>query len=233
MNKLKSLYVDLIKCLADKRDKYPERNLTIFSASAGKNYTGNIMIVGRAVNRWRHDLNPSSESSAQEECISSLHNALETENLNWVKEQWGNRNKKYNTRKSAFWRVAKSVSAYCHPDENFHTDAIVWTNLYKATKASGGNPSEQLMNVEFEICQQIFDAEIDLFKPRYIVFLTGLAWACDFVSLDDRQNKVPGRKYVVQTGTYKGSRYIIGQHPQGKNEAAHLKEIAEYIDLGI
>lgn len=236
MHNLKKLYTELIRILIDKRDKYPETNLAVFSSSVGKNYNGNVMVVGRAVNGWKHNLNPYSEQSVQE-CVVSLHHAIDTDNLDWVQEKWECRND-YNTRKSAFWRVAKSISAVVNSHESFHTDAIAWTNLYKVAKAkeddpskkAGGNPSGRLQNAQFTICKQIFDAEVELLKPKNIVFLTGMDWVGDFLSSDESgYTRIIGGKYVVRVGMYRNSNYIVGQHPQGKNETQQLKEIVEHL----
>ena len=202
--------------------------MTVFSASAGTDYNGKIMVVGRAVNGWNHYLNPSSEASIRK-CISSVQNALETENLNWVKAHWGSRDK-YNTRKSAFWRLAKSISATANPDSAFHTDSIAWTNLYKAAKEEGGNPSGRLMNTQFQFCKRILDAEIDYFKPTHIIFLTGLAWARPFLTTATQNAPNPSWDYVEQVGIYQSCKYIVGQHPQGKNEELHLEEIVEHVN---
>ncbi len=228
MDNLKGLYVDLISELAQKRDSYLETKLTVFSASAGTGYNGKIMVVGRAVNGWNHYLDPNSEASVKN-CISSVQNALVTENLNWVKAHWGSRDK-YNTRKSAFWRLAKAISATAKPNSEFHTDAIVWTNLYKAAKEEGGNPSRRLMNTQFQFCKQILDAEIDYYKPAYVVFLTGLSWAKPFLTTATQIDSNPAWDYVEQVGVYQSCKYVVGQHPQGKNEELHLDEIVEHIN---
>lgn len=227
MKELKQLYTDLIKELAQRRDEYSEEELTIFSASAGKRYDGKIMIVGRAVNGWKHYLDPNSEQSVLK-CISSVHNAIETENLTWVKELWGSGGE-YNTKQSAFWRMAKAISAASNPDVDFHTDAIVWTNLYKASKYSGGNPSATLKRTEFHICKQILDAEIDFYKPSHIIFLTGFSWAGDFITDSTTVNPNPSWEFLDRVGIYRGCKFIVGQHPQGKNETRHLSEIVEHL----
>lgn len=233
MDNLKQLYADLINNLAQRRDNYLEDALTIFSASAGTAYDGKIMVVGRAVNGWNHYLDPSSAESVQK-CILSVQNALETENLNWVKTHWGT-GEKYNTKKSAFWRIAKAISAAVNPDIEFQTDSIVWTNLYKAAKHKAakqgdGNPSGRLMNTEYELCKQILDAEIDFYKPAYIVFLTGLGWAKHFLTTATKVDSNPSWDYVEQVGIYRERKYIVGQHPQGKNETLHLGEITEHLN---
>ena len=228
MKKLKQLYASLIENLAKKGENYFEDELTIFSASAGTDYNGKIMIVGRAVNGWNHYLDPRSERSVQE-CICSIQNALGVESLDWVKTQWGSK-EKYNTKKSAFWRLSKAISAIANPSVEFHTDSIVWTNLYKAAKESGGNPSERLMNVQFDHCKKILDEEISFYRPEVIIFLTGLNWAKDFLTNATRREINGDLEYVELVGTYQKCKYIVGQHPQGKNEAIHLKEITGHLN---
>jgi len=235
MDNLKQLYANLIMNVAQNHNKYGEKGLTVFTALKGINYQSSqnkVMIVGRAPNKWEHDFIPRKEDSI-EKCISSVHNTIEEWTLNWVKNLWGKTlneegKKKYNTKKSAFWRLSKNIAKHQNPNTEFSIDSIVWSNLYKISNQKGGNPSAKLKDVQFHLCKQILDAEIDYYKPKYIVFLTGSNWALPFLK-DATQVQNCTSKYVKQVGIYCGSIYVIAQHPQGKSEEAHLKEIVQYL----
>ena len=237
MSSIGHLYTSLIESLVQQQHKFKEKKLSIFSASAGTTYNGKLMVLGRAVNDWEPYLNPSSEESV-EQCLLAIHEAIGKENLDWGKEKWG-LHEGYNTNKSAFWRLSRKIAEKISPDTEFHTDKIVWSNLYKAAKCKKdehnadkkfrGNPSSRLMKAQFESCKDILNAEIDLYKPAYIVFLTGLGWARHFLTDATQISNNADWRYVEQIGSYRGCQYVVGQHPQGKNEALHLQEILKHI----
>lgn len=86
------------------------------------------------------------------------------------------------------------------------------------------------MTVQFESCKSILDAEIDFFKPNYIVFLTGLGWVEPFLGGAIENTPDADYKFVEKTSIYRGRKFVVGQHPQGKNEERHLREIMENIN---
>lgn len=116
---------------------------------------------------------------------------------------------------------------------SFFADYVVWSNLYKVAKSkedtTGGNPSAALCDVQFCYCQEILDTEIDLYDPAVIVFLTGVGWAKPYLNGATDRSDAPDNKYVKQTGLYRGRKYMIGPHPQGKNKSLYLEEISRYL----
>lgn len=108
---------------------------------------------------------------------------------------------------------------------------IAWTNLYKVSKDSYGNPSGSLMKVQFEICRDMLLSEIELFNPRIVVFLTGWSWGQRF--LIDCENLMTNKdnQFVEFVGKINDSLIIVGQHPQGKPEYEHFEEIIKEIEM--
>jgi hypothetical protein len=233
------LYIELIQTLVERQEDYSENKLAIFSTIAGSAYKkGGIMVVGRAVNGWKYNLD-STDSQSVTNCLSAIGSGLEKDNLRWVGELWGKNQTgekgRYNTKKSAFWRLIEGIVGLQKlPEENrFFTDYVVWSNLYKVAKSkddtSGGNPSASLCDVQFYQCQEILDTEIDMYEPAVIVFLTGVGWASPFINDATDRNDAPDNKYIKQAGLYRGRKYVIGPHPQGKNKALYLEEISRYL----
>ncbi len=200
------------------------------------------MVIGRAVNGWKYNLNLEDEQSIKQ-CTIDIVTGLEKDNLGWVEKLWGysGKNEKsiYNTKRSAFWRLVEGIVGLQNSAEanQFFTDSIVWSNLYKVAKfkdddkskggAKGGNPSPRLCKIEFELCQKILDAEINTYDPTTIVFLTGVDWASPFLEEAVGISNLSTNTYVKQVGVYRGKKYMVGPHPQGKSKYLYVEEIAE------
>ncbi len=236
---LKKLYVELIQMLVERQEDYLENKLTLFSAIAGSAYKkGGIMVVGRAVNGWKYNLDPTDRQSVTD-CLSAIDAGLEKDSLCWVKGLWGksqtDEKKQYNTKKSAFWRLIEGLVGLRDLTEgnHFFADYVVWSNLYKVAKSkedtTGGNPSAALCDVQFYYCQEILDTEIDLYEPAVIVFLTGVGWAEPYLNEAIDGSDVPDNKYVKQIGLYRRRKYVVGPHPQGKNKSLYLDEVSRYL----
>ncbi len=122
--------------------------------------------------------------------------------MQWVSDQWGiSEPKTYNTKRSAFWRVIRQVTgrlgiADIETDE--WPSHLIWSNLYKIAPLDGGNPGEQLCRFQYDQCLKCLMQEIMGWKPRRILFLTGIGWANSFLE-DLHQKKNPGG-YVEAVG---------------------------------
>jgi len=217
-----SQYRLLLSLLQSQHDRYSEQDLAIFNFAKGAAYKNDLLVVGRAVNGWnRYNKYNLSDK------LPEIKNNILTDDLEWVNERWGINDGEYNTRKSAFWRVTKKLSLELIGEQEDIFSHIAWSNLYKASKYKRGNPSSRLMNVQFEMCKIILTLEIEVLKPKIVVFLTALAWAKWF--LDDLDIEIlpinPTCEFVEFVGKYKSALIIVGQHPQGKAEEPHYREI--------
>jgi len=154
--------------------------------------------------------------------------------MSWVTKCWGG-GEDYNTRKSAFWRVIRATVgrlriADINADGSAWPSQLVWSNLYKIAPAAGGNPNNQLQRAQFEGCLQLLHWEIETFKPKRLLFLTGLAWAGPFLEHAWCDNlPVEGQVFIeakgyVMAGPEPAS-CVIASHPQGKNERNWVDEV--------
>lgn len=136
--------------------------------------------------------------------------------------------KGYNTKKSAFWRVVKKVAELQYPKDWYAN--VAWTNLYKIAPWSGGNPNGAMQQMQQSYCFELLDTEIRTLSPEYVIMLTS-GWEWPFLKyLNGGVQSKPLRE--VQWNGYKttlvdinGRKYIISQHPQGKNEWKHVEVI--------
>ena len=237
MEKIVSEYERMLDKLFVSTNQYPERSLAMHTAAKGHQY-GDLMVVGRAVNGWDVNIdnqNSSNKGDLLEVVDATLRNENWMGNLKWVTNRWGVNDGKYNTKKSAFWRVVNELSDNFSDktDNDLYFDSIVWSNLYKVAPEDGGNPSSKLRNVIFENCLNILREEIVFFKPKYVIFLTGYEyWADRFIKgLGVESIGIPEMRFVKYAGIYNNVRIIVAQHPMRKPEELHVNEINEMCEF--
>jgi hypothetical protein len=102
------------------------KNVTGFLSMIGSEYSGQLMVVGRAVNGWTEAWVPDNHCTdarrlayAREVCKSVTKIGRECP-MSWVTEHWGC-TEDYNTCRSAFWRVIRAVVSrlrIAHVDDN-------------------------------------------------------------------------------------------------------------------
>ncbi len=149
---------------------------------------------------------------------------------------WGNYDHDYNTRKSAFWRVIRKVV-----DELKIADVerpewpsyLVWSNLYKFAPADGGNPSSTLCTIQLDECKSLLQKEIQTYRPKRIIFLTGIDWAEPFITaLEVETATIPEQQYVEAVGKLDApqglqSCIVVAAHPQSKKENWWVGEVVD------
>lgn len=193
-------YSKMIKCIDQSKIRTrneKNKRLTMQFYSKGSDFERHgkkLMIVGRAVNGWDKECEWNQGYYANSSPIDLVSKAYEKSLINqleWVGESWSPKNKfddngkrNYNTAKSPFWQLTKHILKNITPekewDENNWALRTIWSNLYKVAPAIGGNPNNTLCKLQLEFCKNILNYEINLNKPKYILFITGENWFNDF-----------------------------------------------------
>lgn len=238
MKQGRSEYQHLIQKLYTHKSDYPETSMCIFNAKRGTKYANKLMVIGRSVNDWGDKTkNIIKHSDTQkDEFIDSVLDYLETETNNLKELMIVPKGEKYNPNSSAFTRLKRSLAASLIPCQKSEANCnIVWSNLYKASPTIGGNPSEKLKRLQFENCVNILKMELDHHQPETVIFLTSYKkqwWAKPFLDRLQVVNLLTQPiGFVEFAGVYKNMKFVVGQHPQGKNEQIHLKNILEALAL--
>jgi hypothetical protein len=178
-----------------------------FNAVVGKEYKNQemkLLVIGRATNGWEEP-----EGNAFDELLA---------------------NKKYNIKRSAFWRMAiKVLLSKDHlekDDISKNIQKLAWTNLYKFAPKSGGNPSKKSMENQYKDCVDELINEFNCLKPDVAILFTGENWFKDFKHIFS-DFKTVNKKNVVLVCKFKdtNTKVIVCNHPQGKNESEMLCEI--------
>lgn len=187
-----------------------------------------MMVIGRACNGWlstSQDINVLFGTS--EEAIFNR-----SDQMKWVEDSAGSKDK-YNTNRSAFWRVVKQIAQSFYPKE--WQSHIAWSNVCKVAPWEGGNPNNALYHAQLESCQKIFEAEMKAFSPKVVIMFTGYDWAKDFLEyLNKGQEptsieRLKWDKYECLVYLIEGTYFIVTKHPQGKKEKPHAECIVKYI----
>ncbi|OAN01445.1 hypothetical protein AZ468_04695 [Vibrio europaeus] len=87
---------------------------------------------------------------------------------------------------------------------------------------------------QFSACNELLLAEIKEYKPRVIIFLTGLNWFNGFLSDHVSLTKNDGHNLVESCGTLlvdgETIKVVVAKHPQGKSESTMVSEIIDVIN---
>ena len=236
----------IARSIGQNYDALPDAPITAFMAMVGNQYQGELMVVGRAVNRWTTGWLPQELKNEVNitECMKGVLQSVTDGQacpMQWVSECWGNYDHDYNTKKSAFWRVIRQVidDLRIADIESLEWPShIIWSNLYKFAPVDGGNPSSFLSSIQFDECKTLIGKEINMYSPKRILFLTGMNWAEPFIEgLAMNVTTFANHQYVEGIGklnlscqTY--ARVVVAAHPQGKNEKIWVEEVVSAFGIG-
>lgn len=222
--------------------------LTSFWPMCGDNFDQKLMVIGRAINGWRHGWNPADltvpekraqvlEKSRQR---SEAPTAPVERPMMWVVRKTGPsmrvdpktgaQEKQNNVNQSAFWRVIRAVYTRTvlggkeRPRD--WPSYLCWSDLYKISPKSGGNPSSKLRALQRPLAMQLIAEEIAQFAPARVLVLAGENWFRPFARhLELTVTSQPGTDVsVAQDG---GRTWVIAPHPQGKKEKPLVDAIAD------
>jgi hypothetical protein len=249
MKKLEEAFREMLGSIGN---DYSEDILTALYPIKGHKYNNELMVVGRALNRWGIEKdkiwwNPNEGEPKQETIDRIIDYSSQGDKpkecpLKWITDHWGIDSagkdlvddKSYNMKRSAFWRVIREIlmkleiTTEGSNDEDW-SSFIVWSDLYKIASPLGGNPSNKLLDAQYEGCKKVLKAEIECFSPTRILFLTGYNWFKDFESEEvgfKKEKKFPS--LVEWVGHYDKTQVVVAKHPQGKDETEYVKQVIKY-----
>jgi hypothetical protein len=227
---LKPLYEDLFNNL---NIGFNRETDTAFVMNWGENFptemnTG-ILFVGKAVNGW---------AKKEDQSFEKLF--ARKDQMKWVEDLWDSK-KNYVTKKSAFWRVIKGIIANYDKTANPWYSYIAWSNLYKISpnnSKGGGNPSKNEKDNQLALCRIILQKEIEILSPKYVILLTsgwesktGFLWYLNGKQHTTHLEEITwSGKNKIRVYKINDTIFITSVHPQGKNEAEHVKQIINILN---
>ena len=216
---------DLYKKLVINVPKNLNQRLCVFFPQIGKNYfdlDDKLLFIGKSVNGWVTD---DLDVEKLFDCKNPDRIVGRDDEIVWVEKS--KNPKYYNSNNSAFWRLVKSIAKKYLEKEDWYNN-IVWSNMYKISPWDGGNPNAKLRKMQSKICVDILNKEIEIFNPKFIIFLTSY-WETFYlksIGYNNSENKfIKWDKYETRYQLFNGRIYILSQHPQGKKELPHKNAI--------
>lgn len=230
----------ILPLIGQNADRLLKEKITGFLSMAGNRYSQELMVVGRAVNGWLDEgYEPSTLSDAAvlnafaDDVFASVTDS-ESCPMDWIRQQWGVTTEDYNPKRSAFWRTCRDVIegiGITHPSDESWASHLVWSNLYKLAPFDNvkGNPKAALKRIQRPGCIELFRQELELYKPKRLLLLTGLDWAEPFLEvLATTVTPTPFRfvkavAYVEHGAGF--TKVVVAVHPQGKPEADLVADV--------
>ena len=230
------LYEDLYNAVGD-IGRYAH-----FVAVEGSEYRASpvrLMVVGRAVNGW-----VTLPSHSAKAFGAAARERSEQTGFAWVAGEGDNmrsrHDENYRLNRSPFWRVTRRILAgLCGCDTGGRwIERIAWSNLYKVSPRSGGNPSNALCRSEIIPCRAILSEEIERLSPTHIFMPVGWRWFqsderydfsrlfCDVVRQDrDGRSPVEGSARFALSGG--GVPAVIAARPEFRAERLYADSVLD------
>lgn len=226
-----SLYHELLTALVGREELY-RRELVATNAKRGASSEGELLVIRRALNGWDGEflISKLRDAPGRSKVVEDILRTWPFESrcpLEWVAKYWGRTDGEYNSRRSAFWRVALETSRgldFKWADAEDWPSHLMWSNLYKVSPADGPNPGNRLCSAQLPACRKILDFELGTLKPDRVLMLTGYDWAYDFladssfVKSHARNGKVEWSGLWTSRKSARQIPVVVCPHPQGKSE---------------
>ena len=215
-----------------------------FVALKGKSFdTCNIrlMLIGRATNGWGTKASSFGSAFAQtaEDQFTSTGRFDE-----WIdfrdSVMYSRNDSDYCIDRTPFWAYAQEVwrtlGGVQGQDEPIWMNQIVWSNLYKLAPKSSGNPTDDMIEKQHDICVDILKYELSTLKPTHILMMTGYNWFSPFSGIfsDSHKlgvNRMRGKNrnqiFVEGTADFHGIPAVITCRPEYRNKTLFVQQVVE------
>lgn len=235
---LKPLYRNLMEHTMEYREREENNEKIVpFAVQWGKEFPTStnkgIMFVGYSTNGWH-----TADGDVDNLFDGEGRIFDRPDQMVWVKEMEGNA--KYDTKRSSFWRVIRSVARNFYPDNEL--EHIAWSNLYKLAlnddSKKDQKPPMKLRRLQMLDACEILNKEVEILSPKFVVLMTGIDMADNFIS-GLNGNEWPENQVVAKEdwAGYSATVFQIGQHyviltehPQGKAEQEHIDCLTNLIN---
>ncbi len=237
--RIASLYREVIASIVNQPKSFKNSDqLVALYPMSGRAEHVDTLYFGRALNGWQwHFTLEELQQDPEEPLEWIVQNSRGEykpydERLDWVENQWKKKDS-YNTARSQFWQVIRSVSLARQEDAEHWWDAIAWSNLLKVAPY-GKNPTQRQIRVIGEASLNLAQEEIAVFKPKNVVCLSGMVWAGDLQRCGKAEKAVPFDESILEyaadlTFGDHTCRFVVAPHPQGKSSSAIAAELIKVL----
>lgn len=204
----------ILSAVGEKAKDLPaDQQLNGFLSMRGHKYNNELMVIGQAVNGWGDAFDPHELN--EESCdrlADNVFNSVTDNPMAWVLKPVKKRD--YIPMGKPFWQVIHNIVSkleIAKEDEANWPLYLVWSNLYKISPSPKGNPGETLKDIQRDGCIGLLRLELDTYRPKRVLFITGRSWADPFFErfsedvlqsprLRVEDDKDLGAKYVERAG---------------------------------
>ena len=177
-----------------------------------------ILFVGRAVNDWDSAFTFDKLTTQQAVGQQVLKLRGRTESIEGCPLEWASiPSPEYNPHRSAFWRVVRSVTEEVLGAGDQWHERIAYSNLYKIAPR-GRNPSEWLCDAQAHDCAQLLELEIEHWRPRFVLIMSGVDWAGPLFSELGLGFTYLDSDSIQAVFRLADTKCVVVPHPQGKRE---------------
>jgi hypothetical protein len=215
----------------------PSLEVVGFLPVEGRAYSGELMVVGRAVNGWKTCLHPpqkfADEAFARQyaEGVLSVSRSEEKDcPMKSMLDEWQGEKKRIPPFFAATREITKRLGIANDIKNNDWASQLLWSQLYKLSPARG-NPTGELayrQRCETYNCVDLLKVEIKRCRPKRLLFLTGWKdWARNFI---DNLNERTGG-YIEALGNLQSenhqTRVVVACRPEGRRLQDFAEQVAE------
>jgi hypothetical protein len=166
-------------------------------------YTGELLVIGQALNGWGHEGAPADFADAGErrrQLAATRHSSEKQGAFGWMRPRVWSR---------PFWKLARVAL-----DElGLHLDQIAWANLAQVAPAAGGNPGGELHWRQHRRGGQMLSLEVSELDPSIVLLVSGRSYAEPFLAGAGLEPQWSRRGALQFDGTLDGRRWIVVSHP--------------------
>lgn len=175
-----------------------------------------LLIVGRAPNGgdnpWHFSKLATLDPHELRLKASEKPEALDV----WMIRCWQKSKDRKYCSNTAFWRAVKLVVEGLGTGSDYWASRLAWTNLYKIAPATGGNPAGKLRKYQLQHCINLLKLELDGFKPRYVLVVTG-DWFMPFIGpfgFTSNLTQSAENPYILRTENRNDQKWVFTVRPE-------------------
>lgn len=240
MERLIAIHDKLLQAVANEHERLGTEEFTTFFPVKGRLSSGELMVVGRAVNGWvdrKWMAADAADPIKRAEIIREVvDKSIGTDccPMAWVSEKWSHgRKDEWEARRSAFFQLSRAVSGQLLGESDDWPSRLIFSNLYKVAPNAGMNPSNRLCAVQQAACEDHLAAELEVWKPQRVLVIAGWNWAQPFVErLGGSSNPRIGElvewsgKIKLPNGNHETS-LVVCLRPERREQASLVKAIVD------
>lgn len=182
-----------------------------------------LLVIGRGVNGWESGEGTTKGGWSREAMQEPLQRQAVIKRLREESSRDWLYFAKCMAKVSAFWRTARDLLFEMNMNAGINLDEswpqyLGWTNLYKVSPATGGNPSDRECELQVESCKRLLQLEPAAWSHVPVLVLAGYEWWISFESVWNLNGTSKGEGFIQFESHLDGQLLIVAKHPERKKQ---------------